>query len=63
MSSPKHEVDVIKEDDSYSLECICGWERKDIAKRPLARGISERHLLLNKVWPYENEEQHPDWLK
>jgi hypothetical protein len=61
---PEHDIEITKTEgeEGYQATCICGWSKEEIPKRPLARAISERHLLLNKKWPYEDEEQHPDWL-
>lgn len=59
----EHEVDISKTDDGYVATCKgCNWTKENINKRPLARAISERHLLLNKIWPYEEEEQPENWL-
>lgn len=62
-SETKHEVEIIKNEEDYSLSCICSWKKEDIPKRPLAKAIAERHMLVNRIWPYPDEEEHPDWLK
>ncbi len=65
----EHRISIIEfpgNDSLFYLKCICSWEGRALKSGPTKRhphrdersfavATAERHILQNKVWPYEED--------